>query len=322
MVGYNSLPDRSKAWRAFGNSVQSSEATGSAHAAQAWVIVKNLFLGGGMVCAGSSNSVAAGMDGVDRIISKANVVSASGAVAHSWQVLECVADGWQVLIDFNTANNWTATLVWSPGGLFTGGSVTARPTASDEIVNRSALDWCIGNATNKINWTLIVSEDGQNFILTGGITTGLAVSWMMGRLENPRSWLTLPFYCNQMAAVTLTVARYTNPSGGNHEAFSVRTVTSAFIARCRCSADFQGSGFTSSLTGANSFTGGYDVVQTGLIQYGNPDQGRLGTLPDHLFCSALAHGTISQDPARLSVVAIQMGPWVLPWPLNSSWTVP
>jgi hypothetical protein len=319
------LPVRSKVWRAYGNAVQGAEASGSVHAAQSWVIIKNLMFGvpaPGLVCAGSSDAATAGLDGVDRIVDKTKVIS-NAAGAHSWQVIESAADGWQLCIDFNTANNWTATMVWSPGGNFTGGSTTARPTATDEIVNKSAGDWTIGNATTRLNWVLLITDDGQNFALLGTTTTALSVSWMAGRIQDVRPWVTSPFYCNQMAGVTLsTPSRYAAPSVTS-DYFSARGPTSPFTVRLQCTAQFNFSGFIFDLAPVvSSFTGQWEFEQPGLINRTAPDYGRWGSLPDHLFLVGPAHGSILQSPSDRSRVAIRLGCWLLPWPLNSVWTVP
>lgn len=323
------LPARAKEWRVFGNQVQHAAATAALHAAQGWINAKTLFLlSQGIVCVGSSDGTTAGMDGVDRIGLDPSKVVSNAAGAHSWWVGECVADGWQFLIDFNTANNYTATLVWSPEGVFTGGSTTARPTAADQIVNRDQTDWFIGNTTHPVNWTLLMSADGQNFTLTAARAATLSVSWMMGRIQDPRSFLVYPFYCNQMANRDITngPGTYQSVSGGNSDCFSVRVPTSPFIARCRLTGQFAGS--TSQLLCAqfssmlNSFTGKYDVEQPGLKQNSAPDAARYGTLPDHFFTRGVPNGSLISNPPEPGLVAIALGTWVLPWPVNGVWLAP
>lgn len=87
-------------------------------------------------CEGSSDSSTAGMDASDRWTSSfdgTKIVRASGAVAHSWIVLKSpVALGpYYLCIDWNAANDQTVTIVGSKNA-FTGGSTTARPTATKE----------------------------------------------------------------------------------------------------------------------------------------------------------------------------------------------
>lgn len=84
-----------------------------------------------MTVAGSSDSSAAGMDSVNRWVASTNIVWGTGA--HSWIVLE-FAGGEQWCIDCVYANTQCEDCeFWvSPSGAFTGGSTTARPTATDQ----------------------------------------------------------------------------------------------------------------------------------------------------------------------------------------------
>lgn len=94
-------------------------------------------------CAGSSDASSAGMDASDRWTSSfdaTKLTRASGAVAHSWIVLQSPAglgDGpWYMLLDWNTSNDYQVNLYFSKTA-FTGGSVTARPTSAVEWSNTS-----------------------------------------------------------------------------------------------------------------------------------------------------------------------------------------
>jgi hypothetical protein len=91
----------------------------------------------------SCSSTVAGSpgDGVDRWATAANIVFASAGVAHSWMVLKFagIASNFQVLISASTEGNgaysnvnWTVSMFASRSVGFTGGTTTARPTASDE----------------------------------------------------------------------------------------------------------------------------------------------------------------------------------------------
>lgn len=113
------------------------------------------------VVAGSSDAVTGGMDGVDRWTDYTKIKGYTGA--HSWIVL--TQPGWnggaQILFDFalETANyQRQAIRMLSPGGLFTGGSNTAAPTAADSILLGSGY-WMPRSATNW--WTHVwQSTDG------------------------------------------------------------------------------------------------------------------------------------------------------------------
>ncbi len=85
-----------------------------------------------LTVAGSGTTAAAAMDAVDRWISPASLTWGTGA--HSWIVLERV-DGIQICFDLNNSSATSIDVVVSLSGAFTGGSTTARPTASDEFEN-------------------------------------------------------------------------------------------------------------------------------------------------------------------------------------------
>jgi len=92
-------------------------------------------------CSGSSDARSgalgsAGMDSVDRWTSAAVMEGAAGGSRHGWIVLRqtMIAVNYEICIDLAAASSSTLTVVVSPSAGFTGGSVTARPTATDEIV--------------------------------------------------------------------------------------------------------------------------------------------------------------------------------------------
>lgn len=115
----------------------------------------------------SCNSVTAGAagDGVDRITTNANLVWASAGSAHSWIVLRQtgIATNFELLLSCENAhaNGTTLMIVVSPAAGFTGGTTTARPTATDEVVlNAAAVAWAAA-AVTALRWHLQQSTDGQ-----------------------------------------------------------------------------------------------------------------------------------------------------------------
>jgi hypothetical protein len=116
--------------------------------------------------AGSSNSVAAGMDAVDRWAAATNIVGNSPGVAHSWIVLHQAATGIYVCIDMASASMASATVVLSTN-VFTGGTVTARPTSVGEFVriNNTAWGATAGLSNNNVYVNCIQSTDGEATIV-------------------------------------------------------------------------------------------------------------------------------------------------------------
>lgn len=89
---------------------------------------------GAWTVAGSSDAVAAGMDSVDRWIDTGDIVFSTGN--HSWIVFEQagIGSGLQLLFDCDYSSTATEYLNVSVSytGAFTGGTISAPPTATDE----------------------------------------------------------------------------------------------------------------------------------------------------------------------------------------------
>ena len=90
-----------------------------------------------------------------------DVVWNSTGNAHSWAVLTHDTDGYQICFDCVALTNDPSrlTLVLSPGGDFSGGSTTTRPTASDEIIVLDGASWAASNAGVR---RAIFSSDSTN----------------------------------------------------------------------------------------------------------------------------------------------------------------
>lgn len=201
-----------KAWQwVFNQAVTTGGTSVADHKANA-LKLKNLMIGMALspwTVSGSSNSVAAGMDGVDRWVTSANIVAANEGTAHSWIVLRQTGVGqtFEFLFNFGktNANAAQADMMVSAVG-FTGGSITARPTALDEAYltdsnlnggapwfNNSgsgfSTRWNIHQTTDGSQTRLIVFQAGTPVFflsfdkLTGartGITNPWAATWSSG----------------------------------------------------------------------------------------------------------------------------------------------
>jgi len=152
------LPTLEKTWQFKVNNAVAAGAgaTGNLQNHQVLRSIKDQLIGFGTLpwtVAGSSdgrvnniapfaNAGTAGMDGTDRWSSAFDVLGneiMSGAAAgsrHGWMVLEntAIAAHYQLCIDLNQNSVKNASIIVSPSVGFTGGSVTNRPTATDEII--------------------------------------------------------------------------------------------------------------------------------------------------------------------------------------------
>ena len=111
---------------------------------------------------GSCDSLAAGIDAVDRWVDRLDLVWGTGA--HSWIVLKqtgisATDQGFQLLIDlrrtFSQSENCSMYISYSAG--FTGGSTTARPTATDETTILDDTRWGGGTTVN-YTWSVSVAK--------------------------------------------------------------------------------------------------------------------------------------------------------------------
>jgi hypothetical protein len=128
-----SLPVPAKTWQ-FSHITVPAGTTGLAELQHGLrVAIVGAFIGfgtGAATVAGSSNSLAAGMDAVNRWTTDVSLVWATSGNPHSWIVLN-FGGKYFLLLDLNAFGAQQMSAYLSFAG-FTGGSTTARPTATDE----------------------------------------------------------------------------------------------------------------------------------------------------------------------------------------------
>lgn len=164
------LPVKQKVWTFPAINVQAVNAGGDLTAVRATMLLalKNaLKTMSGVTVKGSSNKTTAGMDGIDRWATVADISTNGNAPqAASWIVLKFAnMGGAELLIDLHTlAAGGVGVNMWiSPGGLFTGAAVNAVPTATDSA---SALVSSIDDDINQTNSRYIscgITGDGSAF---------------------------------------------------------------------------------------------------------------------------------------------------------------
>lgn len=144
------------------------------------------------VVVGSSDAVTASMDGTDRWTSSDKLVGVATSGNHAWIVLRCPATGCQILLSMivaSTTNYHGVRFVVSPGGLFTGGSISADPTATDAmpILDPFRSYGRTNTSTNSVDHHTMhimrsVGGDVTMWALCkGGVPTAVAY---VGRLQN------------------------------------------------------------------------------------------------------------------------------------------
>lgn len=205
---------------------------------------------------------------------------------HSWIVLKQAAftagnAGLQLCIDLSNgvSNNLTAMVSASAG--FTGGSATARPTATDEtpIVNNTS--WFNASASTLLDARLnvMMSNDGlctRVLWYEGG--TAAAKSFML--IDQPVSPLDAwddPSLFLWRAAASGDIPTYTNYYSAANASAMINGTAAAVYLSCESR---NGAALGTVLTGVNALGGGYWIGPVGLVTESLNVKGEVGYLPD------------------------------------------
>ncbi len=128
----------------------------------------------GATVKGSSDGTTAAMDGIDRIGADPGVLTNT---PNRWIVInvDTMSGSFEFLINWGTARSYI-----SPNGLFTGGSTTTRPTATDE----DSISDNYPNSANTFYTHFISSSDGKSlmFFTTGANLTHTYLMVLEGEL--------------------------------------------------------------------------------------------------------------------------------------------
>jgi hypothetical protein len=155
--------------------------------------IKAEMLNHGWTVVSSSNSVT--YDASDLWLSDANLVWAAASSAHSWIVLQnnSITTGFQLLLDLNYASTATEDLnAWFSFVGFTGGSTTARPTATDECrCNSVDNGWGTTGAGTTRACNYMVSSDNQCHRIFCYVAARSGFLWI-DKMQNPPTWWTTP----------------------------------------------------------------------------------------------------------------------------------
>ena len=172
--------------------------------------LKNSFIGFAQnpwTVKGSSNSSAAGMDQVDRWSTTSDIVFNNSGSGHSWIVLgqTGMGVGFQLMIACNLSDSWGRyiSVFYSPNAGFTGGSTTARPTATDEAPILEFASFLHGTSSSysfKVHTLMTTTGSNTRFIV---YYNGNPISFLqIEKLSPVRTGVTYPFVCNWLAGST------------------------------------------------------------------------------------------------------------------------
>jgi hypothetical protein len=244
---------------------------------------------------GSSDSITAGLDRVNRLTAPSKIVFAASGV-HSWVIWSQAATGMQLCWDWNSTTAARATLVASLAG-FTGGSTTARPTAVDERILISANAWTCGDDVQQVLHVFHSVDGLQTIILVcqGGDAKTMIV---LGRAAEPVSGWTTPYFA--------FAAANSNGGAGEHATEWERLYRTPGMASWGPTGamDLFASTHTTRAGGANAstpscvqidaadpLTGKFPTQPMGLVSVTTNMKGRHGRLADLWFVApSLANG--------------------------------
>jgi hypothetical protein len=163
---------------------------------------------------GSSDSVASGMDAVDRWDTNTDLVWANVGTAHSWIVLRQtgIDTNFELCLDLTSGagSGINMTVAVSPSAGFAGGSTTARPTATDEVVLLTTAPWGDSiEGSRRVH--VMTSSDGQctKIIITNNLNAGTFA--FFGKPRNPLSQWSTPksvFGWKASGSTSVSAARF------------------------------------------------------------------------------------------------------------------
>lgn len=192
------LPVLDKTWQFDVNNELTSLANATHDNAQLLIGIKDALIGFALnpwtVVASSDSVVANSSDNWSDPTT--DLVWANSPTPHSWIQLrqEEIDTNFEILIEC-PAGYQDLTLVMSPKAGFTGGDVTTRPTASDEVILLNDTRWLDSAVTFDARFHVIQSTDGECTRIVAyasTLTGGPRLMWIFDRVKDPVSGWTTP----------------------------------------------------------------------------------------------------------------------------------
>jgi hypothetical protein len=244
------------------------------------------------------------------------------ASAFSWIVLRQtgVSTTFEILItcEQDTVGNDGAQIgAWVAQAGFTGGSTTARPTATDERILRDSTlfgQWGSGaNGTTgqDYRYHVMQSTDGQCtrvLIFINGVNTGF---WIFDVPANPVSGWSNPY----IAAIEANNDNTTNQA--TYARWYDFAAARSYYGGTEVTMYFSGEGFLSAgagelITVPNQITGGFVASQIGLHSLSSSFTGRMGEITDLWWGYSFAD-TGRYYPSTAAKAFVQVSDLIFPW---------
>lgn len=283
---------------------------------------------------GSSDATTAGMDGVDRWVTSANLNW--NTTNRSWIVLKQskIDTNFQVLFSCAASGSSEIVIQISSSAGFTGGAINSNPTATDVQTLQSASEWG-GVTTSPGNYPLdgavmhvMQTEDGyqtrvlgfRNINTPGMLTTYMAFE----RAKNPISEWTNPYFSTSAGvAVAPTVASfssqhgfYTNFTNASGPANANELVARHSGTAIQLVATVEGAAsnlLLNTLPSKNDISGKYNVYPCGLFCIQSQYRGRVAEIADFYMAHVNNHLYYYPDTDGNEKKWFQVGNIIVPW---------
>jgi hypothetical protein len=277
--------------------------------------LKNRLIGFGaapLTAVSSSNAVTAGAG--DNWATDADIVGQVGANPHSWFVfgIPQIHANYQLLLDFNVSGafNQSIRMYVSPTAGFTGGTISARPTATDEIQINTTQSFTLA-ANTQLQMYVYRATNGRGLrvlVFSAGL---LIQMWIIDRPETPNTLWANPSIAYAQLDVTGSVP--TTLFNGAQPQFRGRGNTGVSMPMSFMT--WGGSNSSSMLTqevpGLDSYSGEYLLPRIRLLSKVAGNLGDMGVVDDIWLCTTnIPSGdTFPNDTSRTHIVA---SPLVMP----------
>lgn len=266
----------------------------------------------------SSDSVATSLV-TDLWDADTDLVWANAASAHSWIVLKQtgIASNFQLLISCEgaDANARVLTVVVSYNAGFTGGTTTARPTATDERVLIAGTNWEGAFSSNvQFVFHLMQSTDGQCTRLAIYQNGSLYTFFIIDKPANIVSGWTTPWFGCWIGDGSTPAAALATLTNIATAPIKARQSSTDFLMWFTCEAAKGASlaSLTNILTGVNDLSGAWPLFDIGLLSDTATVRGKHGTVAD-LYYGLAASGEGDTYPNDATKIWVTFGDLVHPW---------
>lgn len=257
----------------------------------------------------------------DLWVDATKLVWANPGTAHSWVVFAFVG-GDQLLASLEgaDANGATVTMFWSPAAGFTGGTTTARPTATDEMAACPTTSVLFA-ANGHYVLHQVSSNDGASVVVSvmrAGASCGLL--WAGPVAGAPSGWGASPAAHFLGYAADVATGLAANWSAWSNATNPMRAKQGANLMNLVPTVEGWGATPTpEAFTGANEITGRWRLWPVGLVSTTTP-KGRHGWVDD-VYYVAHAINTGERVKAASGDTYVQLGEIAVPWTPGLACTV-